>query len=121
MSKALGTVIAVCQFWRLVAEPRCMLRSAGHIRFRFRQQRTFNKFHISKMLPSKEGQENKEEGEAKLPNLYSLDRPKDVLSGVTDVALSLNFLIMVLGSWKYYERCVGRSSYNGICSIQRRL
>jgi hypothetical protein len=61
-----------------------MLRSVP-LKIRSCQQRKLSKFNITKMLPSKEGDKNEEDRDGKLPNLYSLDRPKDVVSGVTDV------------------------------------
>lgn len=81
----LSLEVAVCQNSCGGEKPCCMLRSSP-IKLIFRQQRTLKKLNITKMLASKEeqGQERKED-EGRLPNLYSLDRPKDVLSGVTDV------------------------------------
>jgi hypothetical protein len=61
------------------------------LRLRSLQQRKLSKLTLPKMLQSKEGKEDSEEEvkEGKFPNLYNLDRPKDVVSGVTDV------------TWKY--------------------
>jgi hypothetical protein len=57
------------------------------LRLRSFQQRKLSKINIPKMLQSKEAKEDNEENvkEGKFPNLYSLERPKDVVSGVTDV------------------------------------
>jgi hypothetical protein len=68
-------------------------RSVRGLRIRSCQQKKFSKFNITKMLPSKEGEKSEEDREGKLPNLYSLDRPKDVVSGVTDVSSASRLLI----------------------------